>query len=263
LERAAPTFAPERIVRETFVDCVEYRHELSSTSDLALQMLQAGLAPGVLLVIADRQTSGRGRGENRWWSDDGAITFTLVLAGSSSELPARIWPQASLVTALAVSDALLDLVPKLEVRLKWPNDVYLQSRKVAGILVESSPSRPGVPIIGVGVNVNNSIAQAPPALQQSAASLCDVTGRTFERVDVLIRILRHLEVRLRELADHSLALPDVWQRLCMLQGRTVSVESGSQKCVGICQGIDDQGALLLQTESGIQRQLTGVVTRIL
>ena len=99
-------------------------------------------------------------------------------------------------------------------------------------------------------------------LRSTATSVIDVTSESVNRTELLIRILRYFEDHLRELEARELDLADRWQRLCLLQGRTVCVKTGSEQVVGVCQGIDNEGALMLQTESGIQRCFTGTVAKI-
>ena len=256
-------FGLQRITAETQVRQLEYYDDVDSTNDVALQLVAQQESCFPLLVLADRQHRGRGRGRNSWWAGPGALTFTIVWDGRASRLPTRTWPQISLSTALAVCDALRKILPDQEPRLKWPNDVYLQSRKVCGILVESSPLRPGLRLIGVGVNVNNSIRHSPPELQATATSLIDVAARSFDRTEVLVRILQAMASRLQQLEEESLQLPDRWRHLCMLHGRTLVLHTGTQQTVGVCQGIDDEGALLLQGDTGVQRFFSGVVARVL
>jgi BirA family biotin operon repressor/biotin-[acetyl-CoA-carboxylase] ligase len=263
LYTAISPFPSRRVVATTFVRHVEYYDELGSTNDQALQLVAAGEAAYPLLLVADRQHSGRGRGQNRWWSAPGALTFSLAVDGNATNLPAWTWPRISLSSGLAVCEAVLELLPGYDVRLKWPNDVYLESRKVCGILVETSPARPGAVVIGVGVNVNNSLADAPEEVRATGTSLVDVAGRCFDRWPLLIRILQELAQHLDQLETGTLELSDCWRRLCMLHGRTLCVESGGRRLIGVCQGIDDAGALLLQTEGGLERCFAGVVARVL
>ena len=102
-------------------------------------------------MLADQQRAGRGRAQNRWWSAPGSLTFSLVVDGHDWNLSARSWPRISLGTSLAVSDVLRWIVPTENVQLKWPNDVFVRSKKVCGILVESSPQCPSFLVIGVGI----------------------------------------------------------------------------------------------------------------
>ncbi|MBL7043413.1 MAG: biotin--[acetyl-CoA-carboxylase] ligase [Pirellulaceae bacterium] len=252
-------FDLDRIQAETFVDEIKFRAELPSTNDLALTMARDEDVRLPLLVLAERQTCGRGRGTNRWWSADGALTFSLVLDITSSSLGAERLPQISLTSALSVCEALQHLEPTLDVGLKWPNDIYVQQRKICGILIEV-PSRPtGRMVVGVGLNVNNSLADAPEELCHSAISLCDATGHNADLDDVLIAILRVFSGHLRLLEANPKRLQARWQELSILTGCTVLLDVGRQEVRGVCQGIDADGGLLLKTDQGVQRILSGVI----
>lgn len=246
--------------RETFVGQIEYRDEVDSTNTLALALAQQQELSAPLLVLSAAQTGGRGRGENRWWSSRGALTFSLALDGPAHGLPVSSWPQASLVTGLAVCQALRKRVAPADVRVKWPNDVYLEQRKVAGILIETIASRPGIIVVGVGVNVNNSFVDAPAELRESAVALCDVTGQTLDLSRVLASVLQHMEDELKALSIGRHRLRERWSEFCFLTGRRVQVDSVAGITAGVCQGIDDQGALVLETDSGVQRCLAGSVS---
>lgn len=258
---------PDRIAGETFVRRVEYRDETASTSDLALALTEAeaesGSSDTPILVLTNRQTAGRGRGTNQWWAGDGALTFSLILDTRALEIPASAWPRISLTAGLSVCRTLLEVIPDGDVRLKWPNDVFLQARKVCGILVENSPAQPKLVIAGMGINVNNSLQAGPQELHDQAISMADAIGREFDRTDILVSVLRQLEHHLAALRDETLSLSDQWRDLCMLEGRTLRVEYGSRSLTGVCQGIADDGTLLLRTESGIERCAGGIVARIL
>jgi len=254
-----PSFDLHRIAEETFVERIDFHDRLDSTNDLALSLLSVGPTNHPLLVLADQQQAGRGRANHHWWAAAGSLTFSLVLDGQVWGLSARCWPRLSLVTSLAVGEVLLQTLPDGGVRLKWPNDVFLGSRKVCGILVESAPQCPNFPVIGVGLNVNNSLANAPHSLRETGTSLVQVAGHTLDRTDLLIRVLRQLADRLAKFGDSGFSLPDHWGRLCMLQGRTVCIAVGAHRTIGICQGIDDDGALLVQSEARLERCFSGVV----
>ncbi len=255
--------AIDRIVSETFVERVEHHHELQSTNSHALQLAkEEGNQLVTTLILAEKQTAGRGRGTNQWWSAAGALTFSLLLSGDEISVPAQQWPMISLAVGLAVSDAISEIVDKANVGLKWPNDVYLQNRKVCGILIEAVHGSPGYVVLGVGVNVNNSIDQAPTDLRDTAIALCDVVHDNVELVALLVRLLDRIAVRLRSLETNSDLLQRDWRDRCLLTGQTVSIDDGSRQVVGRCQGIDADGALLVKTADGHQRCLSGVVTLV-
>jgi BirA family biotin operon repressor/biotin-[acetyl-CoA-carboxylase] ligase len=212
------------------------------------------------LVVADRQTAGRGRGENRWWSSEGALTFSLLLDATDERLPAARWPLVSLGAALAIAAVLQPLVDA-EVRLKWPNDVFVAGRKICGILVEAPPVRPARLIVGVGLNVNNSLEDAPDDVQVRATSLFDQTGQAFDREALLGQLVECLLREVERLASDDFQLVARWSPHCLLTGKNVWVEANDREIVGRCAGIDRAGALLLHTSAGLERLFAGVVKR--
>lgn len=265
-----PDFDAARICRETVVRQVRWYEELPSTSDLALQQAATALADDLpLLVLASRQTGGRGRGPHRWWAAAGALTFSLVLDTAALELAPQRWPRVSLATGIAVAQTVRDQLSasnampgRGQVQVKWPNDVFVGERKICGILAENVPQHPQRLVIGIGLNVNNSWRQAPEDLQGVGTSLCDLADQPFSAETILIDLLQRLQQTLLAVAADTFPLTETWRELCMLQGCTVTVESGNQLTSGVCQGIDDDGALLLQSEGGIQRCLAGSIARI-
>ncbi len=272
----------EHLLKSTFVEQVEFHRAIDSTNDRALELAHQGSVAAPLLVLAERQTGGRGRGTNQWWSAPGALTFSLLIKPDASRLPPRRWPQASLTVGLAVCEAIEGMLDEPAVQLKWPNDVYVRRRKVCGILIElpsipksgvsPNPSAPGQPeqkqpkpqpaiVIGIGINVNNSARQAPRELQSSAIALCDVAEKEFSLVDVLLRVLVQLEERLDEIDRGKDELWLRWRERCLLTNRTVHFDFGTRQVVGQCRGIDDEGALLIETEHETERCFAGVVTQ--
>lgn len=262
-DQARGSLSLDRIVAETFVAWVDHHDQLESTNDRSLALLAERQPKMPCLVLAERQTAGRGRGENQWWASPGALTFSLILEAERFQWSTRHFPQASLTTGLATCETLLTQLPGVEIRLKWPNDVYLQGRKVCGILVETAPACPGVLVVGIGINVNNSLQDAPPELRARAISLVDSMGRSFDRTQLLIRLLNQLERHFQMLTTEQFALAGRWRELCFLQGRTICIESCQRQFVGVCHSIDDEGALLLRNDDGIQRFFGGEVRRIM
>jgi len=253
----------ERVVAESLVNDIDYHLELDSTNDRSLQLArQKGNQLNTTLVLAARQTVGRGRGENRWWSNAGALTFSLLMPNGSLSLPSVSLPQTSLLAALAVGNAIENSIRAEAAQLKWPNDVYLRGRKVCGILVEAISGSNGALVVGIGLNVNNSISDAPDELRAIATSLCDVAGGQLSSVELLITILQQFELHLNELREGKTQLQQQWQERCLLDGHTVHVDTPTGSLTGVCRGIDNYGALLLETDLSIERCLAGTVTQI-
>lgn len=246
---------------DIFLRGAEHHAEISSTNDRAMELCRDAELLVPYLVLADQQTSGRGRGANRWWSSDGALLFSVIVDAVEYALPESRWPQVSLTAGVTVCEVLGN-VSSATVGLKWPNDIWLNDRKVCGILVEVPPVQRGRLVIGIGLNVNNSFAAAPPELQTIATSLCDESDAEFDRMKLLGEVMRQLDADLRRLAANDSSLPDRWQSLCVLRDRTVSLDTSQQVVTGRCLGIADDGALRLQTHSGEQRFYGGVVRRI-
>jgi BirA family transcriptional regulator, biotin operon repressor / biotin---[acetyl-CoA-carboxylase] ligase len=247
---------PQRIERETFVAQAEVHAELPSTNDRALRL--AAASPELpRLIVALRQTLGRGRGANRWWSTDGALTFSLIVDAAPIAIDRR--PLIGLVAGGAVCETVAAAIPGADVRLKWPNDVYIAGGKVCGVLVEVPPDSPDRLVIGVGLNVNVSLREAPDDVRRRARALCDVAGHPLKIGDILLLILQKLDSHLQRLDTAFVSLLSDWRRRCLLSGRCVTLHDGTRSVSGTCLGFDDDGSLLLQTVAGPRRYRSGVV----
>jgi BirA family biotin operon repressor/biotin-[acetyl-CoA-carboxylase] ligase len=272
-------FDADELRAATFVRRVEIRDSLDSTNTRAVELARE---PGLLLpalVVARRQTAGRGRGENRWWSTDGALTFSMVLDPASHGIAVDHWPRLSLAAAIAVCDALRaettnngagsgknPRTPCSSLRatcsIKWPNDVMIDDRKVAGILLESpsgsSHTRDRL-VLGIGVNVNNSAMLAPIAIREHVAALCDATGRIHRLHDVLVAVLHSISARMVELGNQDPKLTRDWRNRNYLLGRSVVVDASRSTIKGECVDIADDGALVIETREGPVPVFSGTV----
>jgi BirA family transcriptional regulator, biotin operon repressor / biotin---[acetyl-CoA-carboxylase] ligase len=200
--------------------------ETSSTSDRARELAADG-APHGTLVTAAAQSAGRGRQGRSWSAPAGrALLMSLVLR--------ELHPLLPLAAAVGVADAVGGAA-----RIKWPNDILLDGRKLAGILAEGRPQE-GWAVLGIGVNVAVRVEDLPPELHDTAATL----GREPVDVEPFLRsLLRALE--------HALALPpdellDAWRARDALAGNTISWTGGS----GIAAGIDGEGRLVVELAGG-------------
>ncbi len=242
------------------------REELESTSDLARSLLQSGLSPLPLLVRARRQTQGRGRGENVWWSDTGSLTFTIGLDAAEWGLSLAHEPRIALAAAVAVIDAVAPFVPPGKtLGVRWPNDVEVSGRKLAGILPERVESPNGSRVlIGIGLNVMTRLDDAPAEVRRMAASLFEDASPVDldPNVDgVLAALLAGLEAVLPRLARDDPSLAEHWASLDMLRGRPVRVDLGPRIVAGMGAGIDAEGALLLDVGTETIRLFGGRVLR--
>ena len=250
-----------RVVAETFVGQIDYHQEVASTNNRALELArELTKIPRATLVLTELQTAGRGRGENQWWSGEGGLTFSLLIDSGALQLPASRWPNVSLVTGLAVCDAIESELGSVQAKLKWPNDVYLRGCKACGILVEVPDSRRARIVIGIGLNVNNAAAHSPLELRGQTISLSDIANRVVSPTDVLVGILQQLAGRLESLVAGERNLRHDWQPRCLLTGQSIQVDQDKRQYSGYCHGIDDDGALVLETDLGIERCLSGTVS---
>jgi BirA family biotin operon repressor/biotin-[acetyl-CoA-carboxylase] ligase len=276
----------DRIRAASFVRHVEIHESLGSTNDRATELARDPHVELPALVVAKRQTAGRGRGRKSWWSADGALTFSVLLDPGALGIRTVNWPQVSLATAVAVCDALsIELNAnderagassppvgvgddparcnvKSRLGIKWPNDVMLDGGKVCGILIESpggaAPAKDRL-IVGIGINVNNSWRSAPRTTGAAGVALCDKTSRIHDVQQVLMRTLQAICERIDQLAVDDTHLPAAWQRLCWLTGQSIEAKSNGKWMDGICLGIDSDGALLIENVFGTQRIHSGSV----
>jgi BirA family transcriptional regulator, biotin operon repressor / biotin---[acetyl-CoA-carboxylase] ligase len=202
-------------------------HRLTDSTNERAKQLAAGGAPHGTLVTADEQTAGRGRQGRAWTAPPrSAVLMSLVLRELDERLP--------LTAAVAIADAL-----PVEAAIKWPNDVWIEGRKVAGILVEGRPQE-GWAVLGVGLNV--STEGFPAELGDTATSL-RLVGLTRSPEGVLRDLLSSLETWLGAPPARVLA---AWRERDALKGQRVRWTGGE----GVAGGIDDSGALRVETAAG-------------
>ena len=254
----------DQIRAASFIRHVEIHDSLGSTNDRATELARDAEIELPALVVARRQTAGRGRGQHTWWSAEGALTFSVLFDTAAFGIDARNWPQLSLATAVAVCDALAAELgdARLGLRIKWPNDVMLDGGKACGILIESpggATSAKGRLVIGIGINVNNSWHPAPRDAGANGIALCDITRRTHELQQILQNFLSSIHHRMKQLAANAPALPTAWQQLCWLTEQHIEAHVGNDWIDGICLGIDTDGSLIVENVFGTHRVRSGSV----
>ncbi|HAD81140.1 MAG: biotin--[acetyl-CoA-carboxylase] ligase [Candidatus Edwardsbacteria bacterium RifOxyA12_full_54_48] len=225
-----------------------YFDRLDSTSS-HLAELSKGLAGQGTVVIAEQQTAGRGRQGNSWYSPPGpGLYFSLLL---KPKLPSIKLSGLTLALGCSAAEA-IEKVVKNPIAVKWPNDLYCNSRKVGGILTEMQ-SHGGLidnAVVGIGLNVNNQ--SVPPELSDIASSLLLETGKTCSREDLLIGLLTRLEDDYRAFAKQGLpAFADRLSGRFFLKGKRASVQDGlNLQLKGVVIGFDSDGGLLLADDRG-------------
>jgi BirA family transcriptional regulator, biotin operon repressor / biotin---[acetyl-CoA-carboxylase] ligase len=249
-----------------FVRTVVERPVVESTSDLTRALLLRGFDELPLLTWAGRQTQGRGRGENRWWSDEGSLTFSLALDPAAHHLRVDQEARLALMTALAIIETIEALgLRNPGIGIRWPNDLEVGGRKLGGILPEHIEVSDGHRlIIGVGLNVLTRIEDAPPAVRLMATSLNAFQPQpllpSFLR-PFLEAILTRFEQLLYRLVQDDPELARQWERLNLLRGQTVRIALGPRIVEGIVQKIDAQGALCIHDGQTLHQLFGGQVLR--
>lgn len=218
---------------------------VASTNDVARQLAEDGAGEGTA-VLALEQSGGRGRLGRSWASPPGGLYLSVVLRPS---LPVARWPVLSLAIAVGAA-AGIEAAAGAQVKLKWPNDLLVDGRKVGGILLESGP---GFAVAGIGINAGAPGAVPPLALPTGAASI-DAARAPLARA-----VLEHLEHVVDALyADPSGTIRE-WKARSITLGRHVRV-TGAEVMEGVAEDIDGDGALVVRTPAGVRRVVAGDVS---
>jgi len=200
--------------------------------------------PAWSAVRADTQTAGRGRFQRPWVSDAGGLWLSAVVPTPGER---EAWQTLPLAAGLAVLEALKDFGVKTA-RLRWPNDIMVEDRKLAGLLLDTF--EPGLAVIGLGVNVTNQPALQDPALRQTATRLADVVLPVPGLADLAAAILAQLRAVVEVMTDHGFAA--LQPRVNARWGRTrrvyVELDLGTRE--GVFTGVDPAGRLHLLGDGG-------------
>ncbi len=223
--------------------------------DEAAALADAGHPEGTV-VLAEQQTEGRGRLDRSWVTGPGEnIAFSVVLRPKPSRMS-----QLNMAATLGVASA-VERLTGVEATVKWPNDVRMGGKKLAGILIESAMDTQGLrhAVLGIGINVNLDTS-AFPEIAGTATSLMAETGAPLNRADVLRAILEDVDDRYTEVSGGK-SLTDRWASRLDTLGATVRVRWGDGEMIGLATGVDDEGNLLLTGADGsVRTAIAGEVT---
>jgi BirA family biotin operon repressor/biotin-[acetyl-CoA-carboxylase] ligase len=231
-----------------------YFAELDSTNTRARELAESGAAEGEI-VIAESQTQGRGRLGRRWESPPLSNLYLSIVLRPG--LPPKHAPQITLAAAVALVETVGSFLPRPPV-IKWPNDILIDGKKLAGILTEAACDTECVQyvILGIGLNLNYRAETMPQTLRQRATSMADRAGENLSRETVLVRLIHDLDRCYGELEESGFAaLRPRWETHFGLRGRRVRVELGDQTIIGRAQGIDHEGALIVDTDDEQRRSI--------
>lgn len=226
---------------------IHYFSSIDSTNTVARQLALAGAAEGTV-IVAETQTRGRGRLGRAWLSPPFRNLYLSVILRPPVAVP--LVAQIGLVVGVATAETVGEWATAA---IKWPNDVLIEGRKVAGILteLEADHDRVACVIAGIGINLNICAEDFPPELREKAVSLCAATTTPVDRVAFAGRLLSRLEDRYDlYLRDGFAAIRPLWERLSCLTGRHVQIDDGAQRVQGVVSGIADDGTLRLRGAQG-------------
>lgn len=230
---------------------VESYSSINSTNIRAKERAYDQDAQG-LLVVADSQTAGRGRMTRVWHSPPGRnLYFSFVLKPTA---PPETIPQIAILTAIALHQAISQTLPEHAFGLKWPNDIWSSTgKKLSGILCEATfQGKKAAIIVGVGINVNDDIANFPPELQKTAGTLLDIAGHRLDRAKLLADFLNAFEP-LFEIWEISASLQpflQYWNDFDILRGNHIQLSVNGSDTEGIVQELMPDGRLLLKHDDG-------------
>jgi BirA family biotin operon repressor/biotin-[acetyl-CoA-carboxylase] ligase len=231
-----------------------YFAEISSTNTHARELAEQGTPEGEV-VVAESQTQGRGRLGRHWESPPLAnLYFSIIFRPKLAPVHA---PQITLMAAVALAEAVGSFIPQRPA-IKWPNDILVNGKKLAGILAEAVclAERVEYVILGVGVNVNYPVDSMPPELRTRATSLFDLTRIHVHRESFLRRLIQDLDRCDGDLEESGFeALVPRWEAYFALRGRRVRVELLDQILLGRAVGIAPDGALLVEADDGTQQRV--------
>jgi BirA family biotin operon repressor/biotin-[acetyl-CoA-carboxylase] ligase len=234
--------------------------ETDSTNLRAKSLADRG-APEGTVVIAESQTEGRGRRGRTWFSPAGeGIYVSVILRPALSPNEAS---RLTLLTAVAAAETILHLT-SLSVRIKWPNDIMVRGKKLAGILTQVSTEMDAVDyiVVGLGLNVNTPLKSFPADLRNSATSIQAEMNGPFPRIRLLRLYLEKFEDRYEMFRQSGFRpILERWKELSDIIGKRIRVDLLNHSCMGEVLDVDQDGILILREQDGtLQRILSGDVT---
>ncbi|MBH5317923.1 biotin--[acetyl-CoA-carboxylase] ligase [Paenibacillus sp. GSMTC-2017] len=223
--------------------------EVKSTQDLARTLAEEG-APEGTLVIAEKQTGGRGRMGRGWVSPQGkGIWMSMIMR---PEVPIHCAPQLTLLTAVALCRS-LKRITSLPIGIKWPNDLLVNGKKISGILLESAAEdeRLKYIIAGIGISVNLTESDYPEELLSKATSLRIAGGHSFDRTVIINEFLKEWE-QLYDLFQQEgfSSILSLWESLSVSIGKTVMLNTPQGELIGVPVGLEESGAIRVRREDG-------------
>jgi len=232
--------------------------DVPSTNRIAIELGQKGAAHGTV-VLANRQSRGRGRMERSFASPPGGLYISIIIR---PELDSEQLPLITLAAGVACCKT-VETLTGLVVQLKWPNDLYVGDKKLAGILTESSPysaSKQKISffVVGIGINVNTEIEMFPPSLQESVTSLYCIQNKRYDPELFISGIVDQLNRFVTDPASEKNTLFSYWQQRDYLFGKDIGWQNpAGEQLYGIGAGLHHDGCYTLRTAEGEDRYILG------
>lgn len=233
-------------------DCIE------STNDTAKEMASAGKLHPVGLVVAEEQVGGRGRFRRPWVSPRGGIWISLVIRPHITPAAAG---KVAIAAAVAVAEAIIEIA-SVDAKVKWPNDILINGKKVCGILTEMAGEFGQIEylVIGIGINANFHTSELS-GNGIPATTLMDECSRPINRILLIKEIVAQITAGLIELEDNYSGILRRWKELSDTIGRHVALDTGGRIINGLAVDLDKDGRLILELASGDRKAYsTGEVT---
>lgn len=229
--------------------------DLPSTNDYLKHLAKKDHPEGTI-VIAERQTMGRGRRQRSWSSPKGGLWFSLLLR---PPFP----PQKAMIVTMAVSIAITKAIHAttgIPLKIKWPNDILYKEKKICGVLTELSAEMDQITfmIIGIGINVNNPL---PLDLQPTATSLRQICSKKIPYTDLFLSLISSLDEWYGYVKQQDeTIIRETWLSLSDTIDKNVKITDGSSIITGVARGITEQGGLILETTEGTKQIVTGDIS---
>jgi BirA family biotin operon repressor/biotin-[acetyl-CoA-carboxylase] ligase len=229
-----------------------YTFETIDSTNSCARALAACWAQEGTVIIAERQTAGRGRLGRAWFANPlENLTFSVILRPTAPAEEVNLLP---LYVGVAVADA-INRTTGLAVQCKWPNDLLVGGKKIAGILLEGSLKESSIDFVVIGIGINVNQREFPPELARKASSLALQSGHDFDREELFREIMRSLESHYRAMLRHGFGgIIPLWVERSGIIGRQVSVSQNGTVLTGTVKGLSGTGALIMENE-GVERVL--------
>lgn len=233
---------------------VHYFKEIKSTNDYAKKLGNKGASEGTI-VISESQTMGKGRLNRNWKSPIGGIYLSIILRPSIKPSSASV---LNLITAIAVTKVLQKY--NISAKIKWPNDVLINKKKICGILTEMSSEHDEIKyvVVGIGLNTNTEIKSFDIDLQTTSTSIKNEINKEISNTEIIKILIEEFEKIYREFIEYGFTkLKEEWKFYSSTIGNIVKFITKNNVIEGKAIDIQDDGALLIETKNGFQKMISG------